>query len=143
MTPLPTRAAIETAFIRDPALFIFRYSDPANPPRAVGGRDGAALEINGPPDAPASISLAVVVPPDNLPMAERGGIFLMLLLSVVDKEWMAANAGGGAWLTGNLRISARDPRTIRSVRRSHNGRLYQLTTDRARSLATLTITPAE
>lgn len=143
MTSLPTSATIETTFTRDPALFIFRHSAPGNPPRCVGGRDGAALEINGPPDAPASISLAVVVPPDNLAMSERSGIFLMLLLSVVDREWMASTAGGGSWLTGNLRIAVRGSRTIRSVRRSHNGRLYHLTTDRARSLATLTITPAE
>ena len=143
MTPLPTRAAVETTFTRDPALFVFAQSNPDNPPRSVGGRDGAALQIDGQPETPTSISLAVVVPPDNLAMAERGGILLMLLLSVVDREWMGVNAGGGDWLTGNLRIAARDPRTIRSVRRSHNGRLYQLTTDRARSLATLTITPAE
>lgn len=137
---LPTRAMIETTFSRDPASFLFRQSDPGNPPRSVGGRDGAAIQIDGDPDAPTSISLAVVVPPDNEAMARRGGIFLMLLLSTVDRDWTIAPGSGGDWLTAQLKISARDPRVIRNVRRSHNGRLYQLATDRARSLATLTIT---
>ena len=133
---LPTWEALETIFSRDPASFIFRHSDPDNPPRSVGGRDGAALQIDGPPDQPTSIALAVVLPNDNETMARRGGMLLMLLITAIDREWNE----GHSWLMAQLKIAAKDPRAVRSVRRSHNGRLYQFVTNKQKSTATLTIT---
>lgn len=134
---LPTREAIENIFSQDPASFTFRHSDPGKPPRSVGGREGAAIQIDGPPDAPTSISLAVVLPNNDQTMARRGGILLMLLLTMIDRDW--GTGDGGSWLTQQLDRAARDPRPIRSVRRSHNGRLYRIVTNRSKSTATLTI----
>lgn len=136
---LPTRDTIEGTFKAYPASFIFQHSAPHNPSRSMGGRDGAALEIAGPPERPERVTLAVVLPADNETMAQRGGILLMLLMTQVDRDWNE----GHEWLMEQLRVAARDPRLIRSVRRSHNGLLYQLATNKAKSLATLTITRAE
>lgn len=134
---LPTWDAVENIFTQHPASFLFRHSDPGKPLRSVGGREGAAIQIDGPPEAPTSISLAVVLPRDNEVMARRGGILLMLLLSLIDREW--ATGAGGDWLNGKLRAAARDPRLIYQVRISHKGRLYRLAINKAKSTATLTI----
>ena len=136
---LPTRDALESLFKQAPASFIFQHSAPQNPPRSMGGRDGAALEIDGPPEAPERISLAVVLPNDNETMARRGGILLVLLLTAVERDWDA----GHEWVLQQLHIAATDPRLVRNVRQSHNGLLYQLATNKVKSLATLTITKVE
>lgn len=133
--PLPSTEVIETLFQRDPASFIFRRADVGNPPRSVGGRDGAAIQIDGDYAAPERVSLAVVLPPDNEAMARRGGILLVLLLSLIAPDWTAASD----WAMTHLRTAAYDARLIQTSERVHGDKRYTLTTDKARSLATLVI----
>lgn len=132
---LPSADTIETLFTRDPASFLFKRADEGNHPRSVGGRDGAALQIDGPYATPERVSLAVVLPPDNEAMARRGGILLVLLLSLIAPDWNEASD----WAMTHLRTAAYDARLIQTSERAHGDLTYRLTTDKARSLATLVI----
>lgn len=132
---LPPTQTIETLFQRDPASFLFRRADVGNPPRSVGGRDGAAIQIDGDYAAPERVSLAVVLPPDNEAMARRGGILLVLLLSLIAPDWSEASD----WTMTHLRTAAYDARLIQTSERTHGELTYRLTTDKTRSLATLVI----
>lgn len=139
--PLPTTQTITDLFARDPASFQFATSNPGNPPRTVGGREGAALQIDGPPDAPSLISMAVVLPPDNEQMARRGGMLLVLMLTLLDREWGVGE--GSDWLLTHLRTAAYDARLLQTTARTHNGRRFLLNTDKTKSIASLTITEAQ
>ncbi len=133
--PLPSTETIETLFQRDPALFIFRRADDDNPPRSVGGRDGAAIQIDGPYAAPERVVLAVILPNDDEAMARRGGVLLVLLLTLIATNWSEASD----WVTTQLRTAAYDARLVQTSERVRGGLRYELTTDKQRSLATLVI----
>lgn len=129
---LPTADAIQHIFSQPPAAFRFLRSAG----RITAAAGGAAMQIAGPADAPTSVSLAVVLPPNNQRMAARGGILLTLLLAQLAPGW-----GDGAqhWLAGMLQAAARDPALTTASQTTRAGLRFLLTTDRAKSLAQLTV----
>lgn len=128
---LPTADAIENIFTQAPASFRFLRSAG----RITAAANGVAMQIAGPAEAPTSVALAVALPPNSEPMARRGGILLALLLAQVAPGWDGAND----WLTGMLRAAARDPALTTATQTVRGGLRFLLTTDREKSLATLTI----
>lgn len=128
---LPTADAIQNIFSQPPASFRFLRSAG----RITAASGGAAMQIAGPPEAPTSVALAVVLPPNNQRMAARGGILLQLLLAQVAPGW----DGAGHWMAGMLQAAARDPALTTASQTTRAGLRFLLTTDRAKSLSQLTV----
>lgn len=125
-------ARIKFAFSQAPASFVFR--DGPNG-RILGEREGAALQLDGPPDALTQTTLAVVLGNDAA-MTRRSGVFLMLMLTACDPKWDI----GHAWAMDALRMAAFNALPVQAVETTHGGHTYKLIMDKRRSLTTLVIT---
>lgn len=130
------RAHITSVFSQAPASFQFQEAQSGDGPRLLGASIGAALQLDGPVDDLTSAVLSAVAPPDNELMARRCGVLLVLIMVAFAPKWHA----GHNWVTGCLQVAARTTWARQTFSNRHAGWRYELRTDRARSLATLSIT---
>lgn len=130
------RAHITTVFSEPPASFQWQEALNTEQPRLLGARYGAAIELDGPEDNLTGATLSAIAPNDDATTARRCGQLLMLLLVAFAPKWHA----GHGWAMGCLKTAAWSPTLKQTFTNTHLGWRYELTTDKQRALATLSIT---